>query len=198
MLNTSVLVTNKAFIPIHITTVKRALCLLYANIARAVDREFRVFDYNSWCELSVEKGDDVIGTVSKVIKVPRVIALNAYDRIPKRNVRFSRYNIYLRDKNTCQYCGVKYPKNELNIDHIIPRSRGGKTLWTNIVLSCIECNRKKGGRLPEEAGMQLIKKPVKPKWTPFFMLTIDKLKYEEWKPFFNLIDASYWNVELEE
>lgn len=197
ILNSNVLVLNKLFVPVHITTVKRALCLLYAGIAKAMDKNFRMFDFKSWAELSVEAGEEGIKTVDRIIKIPRVIVLVSYDRLPRRHVRFSRYNIYLRDRNRCQYCGRVLPKGELNIDHVIPRSRGGKTTWTNVVLSCVECNRKKGGRLPEEAGMKLIRKPQKPRWSPIFMLKAENLKYEEWAPFFNLVDAAYWNTELE-
>lgn len=198
MLNSKVLVLNRAFVPVHITTVKRAISLLYTGIAKALDSEFRLFDFKEWSELSLVEGEEGIRTVNMVIKVPRVIVLTRYDRFPRRVVRFSRYNIFLRDNNTCQYCGRKLPKHELTIDHVIPRSRGGKTTWENVVLCCIRCNRKKGGRTPQEAGMRLIKKPEKPRWSPLYMLKMESSGYDEWSPFLNIVDASYWNTELEE
>lgn len=198
MLNSKVLVLNRTFVPVHITTVKRAMALLYTGIAKALDREYRLFDFQTWSELSLLDGEEGIRTVNKVIKVPRVIVLTRYDKFPRRIVRFSRYNIFLRDKNRCQYCGRKLPKYELTIDHVIPRARGGKTTWENVVLCCIICNRRKGGRVPEEAGMRLIRKPGKPKWSPLYMLKMEVSGYKEWSPFLNVIDASYWNTELEE
>lgn len=170
--------------------------MLLAGLAKAVDREYRTFDFHSWAELSASVHDDTIGIVGRVIRVPRVLVLATYDRIPIRNVRFSRMNILLRDGYTCQYCRKKFKRSELNIDHIIPRSRGGGTSWENVVASCHRCNLKKGGRLPEEAGMRLLKKPMKPSQTPFASLA-RFVEYDEWKPFFNIVDFSYWNVELE-
>ncbi len=198
VLNTNVLVLNRSFFPVHITTVKRAFCLLVAGAARAVDEQFRTYDFSSWAELSAYKGEkDVVGLVGRTILVPRVIQLVTYDRVPPRRVKFNRYNIFLRDNNTCQYCGRRFPRSELNIDHVIPKSRGGKTVWENVVCCCISCNRRKGGRLPEEAGMKLLKKPVAPKWS-FSLLFPRAPVYREWAPFLKVIDASYWSVELDQ
>lgn len=171
--------------------------MLFAGIARAVDREHRTFDFTSWAELSTAVHDDTVGLVGRIIRVPRVVLLSAYDRFPKRSVRFSRLNIMLRDRHTCQYCGRKFPRQKLNIDHIIPRSRGGRTEWDNVVTSCHACNRKKGGRFAHEAGIKLLRAPVKPRTTPFSDLIAGPLQYDEWRPFFNMVDFSYWNVELE-
>lgn len=197
MVDSNVLVLNKSFLPIHITTVRRAFCLLYAGIAKAVDSQYKTFDYESWRELSIEKNDETIGLVDRVIKVPRVILLLTYDRIPKRHVRFSRYNIFLRDKNTCQYCGRKFPRHELNIDHVIPRSQGGTSTWENVVCSCHECNRKKGGKTPEQAKMKLIAPPRKPAWTPPLHISLKEFMHKEWVPFLDfMVNVSYWNTEL--
>nr|NIT14134.1 HNH endonuclease [Candidatus Dadabacteria bacterium] len=98
----------------------------------------------------------------------------------------------------CQYCGNSFPKSEFTIDHVIPRSHGGKSIWENVVCSCSKCNRKKGGRTPEQARMKLINKPKKPSWDPFSNFYVRAIRYEEWKPFLSFVDASYWNVELSE
>ena len=198
MLTSSVLVLNRSFFPIHITTLKRAFCMLYSGIARAVDHEYRTFDFESWAQLSAAVNDETVGLVGKVIRVPRVIALTAYDRLPKRTIRFSRINILIRDRHTCQYCGHRLPRSQLNLDHVVPRSRGGKTTWENVVTSCHNCNRQKGGRLPKEAGLSLIRPPARPKVAPFLDGSLGPIKYEEWRPFFNIIDFSYWNVELKD
>ncbi len=198
MLSTGVLVLNRSFMPINITTVKRAIVLLYQGAAKAVNEEYELFNFDDWSQLRPQNGEDELGLIHGTILVPRVILLLSYDRIPKRNVRFSRMNIFLRDKNTCQYCGHTLPRKELNIDHVNPRSRGGTSTWENVVCSCLECNRKKGGRTPREAGMKLIRKPRRPRWTPHMTFKLNTIHYQEWVPFLNFIDASYWNVELQE
>jgi len=197
VLNTKVLVLNRSYLPIHVTSVRRAFCLLYQDVARAVDDQYQIFDFASWSALSVRLHDDSIGVVDRLIRVPRVILLLTYDRIPRRRVRFTRYNIYARDRNTCQYCGSRKARAELNIDHVIPRSRGGASNWENVVCSCIDCNRKKGGRTPAEARMTLRRVPRRPAWTPFMREAFSLRRYPEWLPFLTTIDASYWNTELQ-
>lgn len=197
MLSTPVLVLNRHYMPVNVITVRRAFCMLAGGVARAVDRQFQTFDFKSWSELSAAVHDDTIGLVDRVIRVPRVVLLQAYDRLPKRSVRFSRINILLRDGHACQYCGRKLKRQQLNIDHVIPRSKGGMTTWDNVVTSCHPCNRRKGGKLPREAGMKLIRQPAHPRNTPFVDLLLRTVEYEEWRPFFNIVDFSYWNVELE-
>ncbi len=196
ILNTKVLVLNRSFLPVHITSVRRAFSLLYQGLAHAVDQEYRTFDFESWSQLSASVHDERIGLVGRAIRVPRVILLLAYDRVPKRRVRFSRFNIYTRDRNTCQYCGQTFPRSELNLDHVVPRSRGGRSTWENVVCSCHECNRKKGGRTPEEAGMKLLRSPRRPEWTPFMLENFSLRRYKEWAPFLSVVDVSYWNTEL--
>jgi 5-methylcytosine-specific restriction endonuclease McrA len=196
ILDTKVLMLNRSFLPIHVTSVRRAFSLLYQGIAQAVNEQHQTFDFESWSHLSVSIHDESVGLVSRVIRVPRVILLLSYDRIPKRQVRFSRYNIYARDKCTCQYCGHKLPRHELNLDHVVPRSLGGTSTWENVVCSCHDCNRRKGGRTPLGAGMKLLKRPLKPKWTPFMQDAFNLSRYKEWLPFLSTIDISYWNTEL--
>ncbi|MFO1518887.1 MAG: HNH endonuclease [bacterium] len=197
MLTSSVLVLNRNYIPIDITSVKRAFVLLYQEVARVVDEQYRTFDFGTWSELSVESHHESIGMVDRLIRVPRVVLLLAFDRMPRKTVRFSRMNIFLRDNNTCQYCRQQYPKSELNLDHVIPRAQGGVSVWENVVCSCLDCNRRKGGRTPAQAGMALKKKPIRPRWNFFLDHPHHRLRYEAWKPFFNLVDFSYWNVEIE-
>ncbi len=196
VLNSKVLVLNRSYFPVHITSVRRAFALLYQGIAKAVDQQYRTFDYESWSALSASVHDETVGLIDRVIRVPRVILLVSYDRVPRRRVRFSRFNVFARDKNTCQYCGKRFSRSELNLDHVIPRSQRGLSTWENIVCSCFRCNRVKGGRRPEEAGMRVIKKPVQPEWTPFMLETFTFKGYQEWVPFLNEVDAAYWNTEL--
>lgn len=196
VLNTKVLVLNQSYFPVHITSVRRAFSLLYQGLAKVVDQQYRTFDYESWSTLSASLHDDTVGLVGRTIRVPRVILLVAYDRVPKRHVRFSRFNVFARDKNTCQYCGGKFSRSELNLDHVVPRSRGGLSTWENVVCSCFSCNRTKGGQLPAQAGMHLIRQPFRPEWTPFMLETFSFKRYQEWLPYLNPVDAAYWNTEL--
>jgi len=196
VLNTKVLVLNRSYLPVHITSVRRAFCLLYQGVARAVNEQYHTFDFESWADLSVSVHDEHIGLVDRLVRVPRVILLLAYDRVPRRQVRFSRFNIYSRDRNLCQYCGKTYPRSELNLDHVVPRSQGGLSRWDNVVCSCHACNRRKGGRTPEQAGMRLLHRARRPEWTPFMLETFSPRRYKEWMPFLSTVDASYWNTEL--
>ena len=195
MLNTSVLVLNRLYQPVHVTSVKRAFSLLYQGIAKAIDDQYKLYEFSDWAELSAAEHDSV-ATVSRRIRIPRVLVLSAYEHLPKGRVRFSRLNIYARDGDTCQYCGRKLARNELNLDHVIPRTQGGKTSWENVVCSCVPCNLRKGGRTPDEAHMRLLKRPLRPRWTPFFRGSARRVTYREWLPFLTLAEASYWNVEL--
>ena len=212
MTNAAVLVLNRHYQPIHVTNAKRAFTLLYLGVARVIDHQFRTFDFESWAQMSDELGQgggvgggrsdrlgqDVVRTVNRAILVPRVIILQLYDRIPRTKVRFSRYNIYLRDGNTCQYCGRELPRTDLNLDHVVPRAQGGRTTWENVVCCCIDCNLSKGARTPDQAGIKLLKQPVRPRWTPTFRTQGGKVRYREWLPFLGIADASYWNVELKD
>ncbi len=196
VLNSSVLVLNRSYLPIHVTNVRRAFALIYQGIAKAVDEEYQTFDFESWTQLAVARDDECIGTPRGRMRVPRVIVLLAFDRVPKRHVRFSRINIFARDGFQCQYCGIKPSRSELNLDHVVPRALGGRSTWENVVCSCVECNRRKGGRTPEQAGLRLRRLPARPRWTPLMNLMLSSARYSEWRPFLNVVDASYWNTEL--
>jgi 5-methylcytosine-specific restriction endonuclease McrA len=199
VLSTSVLVLNRLYQPVHVTSVRRALILLYRGAAKAVDQQYQTFDFESWAEVSAAVHEESIGTPHKRLRVPRVILLQAYDHLPRARVRFSRLNIYARDRNTCQYCGRKPQRAELNLDHVVPRSHGGVTSWENVVCSCVPCNLRKGGRTPDQAHMKLLRQPIRPRWTPFFRGPPKTgAFYEQWLPFLTLSDMAYWNSELRE
>jgi 5-methylcytosine-specific restriction endonuclease McrA len=198
VLDAAVLVLNRSYLPIHVTSARRAFAMLYQGAARVVNEQYETFDFDSWQDVAVRVEDDAVGRLGGLIRVPRVILLQGFDRIPKRHVRFSRINIYARDRNTCQYCGRRFARSDLNLDHVIPRSKGGRSSWRNVVCSCVDCNRRKGGRTPSGAGLRLIRKPERPRWTPVVGLLGGRQGYPEWRPFLNIVDASYWNAELVE
>jgi 5-methylcytosine-specific restriction endonuclease McrA len=188
MLNTAVLVLNRSYLPIHVTSVRRAFSLVYQDVARVVNEEYRTFDFDDWRRLHVN-GDGSVGTPSGSIKVPRVIVLLSFDRVPRRHVRYSRVNVFARDKFTCQYCGDRPHRSRLNLDHVVPRSLGGRTTWENVVTSCVDCNRRKGGRTPEQARLRLERRPARPRWTPLVNLVTSRVRYAEWQPFLGVVDG---------
>jgi len=169
-----VLLLNITYEPLKIIDWKKALNLLFLGKVEVL-----------------EEYDKEIHSVSFTIKLPSVVRLLKMIKWRKKPVKFSRQNIYIRDNYSCQYCGKRLAPEELTYDHVIPRSKGGKTEWENIVTCCPECNRKKGGRTPAEAGMKLLKKPTRPKWLPAIRIKIGyKNIPQSWR------DYLYWNVEL--
>ena len=200
-----VLVLNKLYMAVHIVSVRRALGLLYKQVAEVVsveDNQYSTYNFESWLEVSEAKRrfeathydpDDWIRGVSFELIVPRIVRLLVYDKLPATEVKFNRRNIYARDGNRCQYCGRHSPTSELSLDHVVPRRQGGESTWTNTVCACVACNVRKGGRPPWEAGMKLIRKPVKPRRSPVVKLHLRHEKYQSWKQF---LDAAYWSVEL--
>jgi|PlaIllAssembly_1097288.scaffolds.fasta_scaffold52347_1 5-methylcytosine-specific restriction endonuclease McrA len=124
------------------------------------------------------------------MQMPAVVRLHRPIERHKQKVKFSRANVVLRDRNRCQYCGRQFPTKELTFDHVIPRSRGGKTVWENIVMACWPCNDAKRNRLPHEADMRLLRQPVRPSWVPHYN---PRLKQSEVPPEWR----NYWHVELE-
>lgn len=198
MLNSSVLVLNRSYLPIHVTSVRRAFTMVYRDVARVVNEEYQVFDFESWRRQVVRRGLDSIGTSEGSIRVPRVILLPGFDRLPRRHVRYSRVNVFARDRFTCQYCGAMPHRSELNLDHVIPRSLGGETTWENVVCSCVHCNRRKGGRTPEQARLRLFRSPARPRWTPLTNLVAStvRYKYKEWHPFLSIVGAGHRTTGL--
>ena len=171
-----VLLLNISYEPIKVINWQKAITMLFLGKVEVIE----------------EYGQD-IHSVSFTIKLPSVVRLLKVVKRSKKPVKFSRQNIYARDRYKCQYCRVKFPPEDLTYDHVLPKSRGGKTEWTNIVTCCIDCNRKKGGKTPREASMKLMKKPVMPAWVPAIRLTIG-FSYvpKTWREYL------YWNVELME
>lgn len=194
-----VLVLNRLWQAVNVCSVERALALLYMGHAHVVHENaegFSTFSFWEWCDFSSRHhGDDVVRTISIRIRIPRIILLLFFDRLPNKDVKLTRQNIFARDRNTCQYCGRRFDRKDLNIDHVIPRHRGGHTTWTNVVCSCLECNRRKANRTPEEAGMRLIREPRKPRWRPFLEISFTRTLDHSWRHF---LDLAYWNVELGE
>jgi 5-methylcytosine-specific restriction endonuclease McrA len=195
MAESAVLVLNNVYQAVQITGVRRAFRLFYAGRARAVAPDFRTYDFENWCDLPPGADHETIVTPRRKIRIPRVIQLVHFDRVPRREVRFTRRNIFFRDRNRCQYCGKVFSQAELNLDHVVPLSRGGVSSWENVVCACIPCNSRKGNRTPLEAGMHLTRAPKRPAGHPVLRAGWVGPHYDEWRTF---LDVAYWNVELSE
>lgn len=149
-IKTPVLVLNQDYLPVNICQVRRAVILVYQGKAEVI-----------------ENGLGIIQSVSQSFPIPSVIRLAYFGKRPRFQVRLTRFEIFNRDKNTCQYCGKE--GRELTLDHVFPRHRGGKHVWENVVTCCTSCNRHKAGRTPQEAGMKLLHNPVPPRPSGFYV-----------------------------
>jgi 5-methylcytosine-specific restriction endonuclease McrA len=206
-LNANVLVLNRFYQAIRVVNVRRAFSLLCRDMAEVIHIEqdaagrnqWMNLNFTDWRELSDLKAKfqpdeyEWVHTVRFQVAVPRIIRLFGYDKLPRQDVKFNRRNIFARDSNRCQYCGKKFPTTDLSLDHVLPKSQGGKSTWENIVCCCIKCNVRKGGRTPEQAHVKLITKPVKPKRSPVINIRLADQRYWSWKQF---LDNAYWTVEL--
>lgn len=196
VLEHQVLVLNRLWQPVNFCSVRRAICLLCIDQAQVVKcdepNQFETHDLASWIqESSFREENEAISTVSIRLSVPETIVLTGYDGLPKRNVKFTRENVFKRDRFTCQYCDQKLEPLKLNIDHVIPRDKGGKNIWENVVCSCIPCNSRKANKLPVESGMFPKNKPKAPTWRPMGAMISDQRKQskESWAHFLDFKNA---------
>jgi len=185
-LSRRVLVLNRNWQPVNIVGMRRAFSLLMQDHAQAIDPQggqFAIYNGEDWLAYSAEnppaKNQPCIQTVKLRIRVPQVLLLRHYDRLPVREIKFNRQSLFERDGYRCQYCGNTFSPRDLNLDHVIPRGFGGQTSWENVVTSCIRCNTRKADRLPHQAGMQLIRKPARPKWKSFVSTALHEQSEEE-------------------
>ncbi|MBW2454547.1 MAG: HNH endonuclease [Deltaproteobacteria bacterium] len=176
---------NRIFQPIRITTARRALTLLYTGTAQVLDGEGELHDFARWRRQPVRaEQDDPVLIVGGRLRVPRIVRVRRYARCWRATIRLTRRNLMLRDDFQCQYCGRSFPSRQLDIDHVLPRSRGGEASWTNLVTACQSCNRRKGRRTPAEAGMPLARPPAAPRWSHQAQLLAGAAeRYVEWEPF---------------
>ncbi|MFY7818419.1 MAG: HNH endonuclease [Akkermansiaceae bacterium] len=195
ILHRAVLVLNRNWQPVQTCTARRAVHLLSIGHARVVQDEgeekFETHDFTSWLSYSQRAPiTPMIHSVRIAMRLPKVIVLSLYDKIPSKEVTFSRRNVFWRDQYTCQYCAKSFTESELNLDHVIPRQKGGKTTWENIVTSCVKCNTRKGSKLPHEANMHPQNRPVAPRWKPDFGIR-DQHQEEFWSTFLSSTREHY-------
>jgi len=183
----TVLVLNRNWQAIHVKTPAQAYCMLATDAATALDiqenSEMHPVRWPEWLTLPVRDGDNAVRTVHGPVRVPTVIVLATYAKVPKRRPKFSSRNIWQRDGATCQYTGRKLAPHEGNIDHVVPRSRGGRTSWDNCVLAHKEINSRKADRLPEEAGLRLRRQPTVPPELPATILIRNAHRVRDWEHF---------------
>jgi len=194
-----VLKLNKSWAPIGIVSAFDAICKVANGKAKFLDSEYNMYNLESWAQhwsdisdLTDNQKNRLVHTARMCFLIPEIIVLTEYNGFINQKVKMNRRNIYERDAYICQYCGKRFNSQDLNLDHVMPRSRGGKTTWKNIVTSCIECNNRKGNRTPNEAGMILLRKPVKPHW-----LTQGR-KFRFPKSWEDFLGQLYWDVQLED
>ena len=219
ILNKQTLVLNKGWQAHDAVPVQDAISSVYTGRAKVMCPKnypdpayhYQLFIYDRWAEL--DPGNEFIrGTRDIKVRRPEIIIFDDLSKPPSRKVIFSRRNIWKRDGFRCVYCSKKLPANDMTWDHVIPKTQGGVSSWTNCVTACIKCNTKKGGRTPEQAGMPLIRligvkngkprfetyrKPKKPQWSPLYNLHKVTKLLDSWREFLqNKYDELYWNVSL--
>jgi 5-methylcytosine-specific restriction endonuclease McrA len=183
------LVLNRAWQPVNIVGVRRAVSLLFQGRASVVfgtdGGSYSVLGAAEWIEFSGRnpEPESSIRSVNLALRMPDVLLLTEFERMPRHEVRFCRRNVYLRDGFRCQYCGRVFDERELTLDHVVPRDRGGKTSWENIATACVRCNARKANRLPHQAGMVLRKTPARPKWRAFLSVVAAQEEARPWLPF---------------
>ncbi len=188
VLQENVLVLNRSWQPVSVTTVRHAVVQVYLDSARFVEpRSFATYDFHEWIvHGSNEDGEDserFIHGCNWRMPVPEVIVLRYHNGRNGFPIRFSRRNLLLRDRFTCQYCGAQPPPSELTLDHVVPRSRGGVSSWSNLVVACRRCNLRKENLTPEEAGLRLLRPAYQPRWEELQISRLGSRLPDSWRVF---------------
>ncbi|MGI8603228.1 MAG: HNH endonuclease [Verrucomicrobiales bacterium] len=179
-------------------TARRAVTLVFLGHAQIVHREqednYTTHDVLSWIGVSQQQRhwgkEAILRSVRCEFAVPEIIVLSLYDRLPKKEVKFTRHNVFVRDRFTCQYCGRLFEPRELNLDHVVPRDKGGRSMWENVVTSCIRCNSRKGNKLPHEVRMFPLQQPRAPRWRPFHSAVRVNAPHASWRDFLEFGERS--------
>jgi len=182
----TVLVLNRHWQAIHVKTPAQAFCMMASDSATGLDiadGAFTPTKWSAWLALPVREGDHAVLTARGPIRVPTVIVAGRYTKVPLRRPRFGARGIWERDGGVCQYTGRKLSPREGNIDHVVPRSRGGATSWENCVLAHRDVNSRKADRLPHEAGLQLRQRPIVPRALPASVLIRNHHGVPDWDHF---------------
>ncbi len=183
----TVLVLNRNWQAIHVKTPAEAFCMMATGAANGLDVQgadsISPLKWDDWLMLPIRDEDHVVNTPRGAVRVPTVIVASNYSKVPLCRPRFGARGIWERDGGVCQYSGRKLTRGEGNIDHVVPRSRGGASSWSNCVLSHREINSRKGDRLPQEAGLHLLRSPVVPRAVPASVMIRNLHGIPDWQRF---------------
>jgi 5-methylcytosine-specific restriction endonuclease McrA len=163
------LLLDNAFLPVKIVAWEKAMLLFLTGRAEVIE----------------EYSNHQIRSPRQTFNLPKILRLFNRNR-SRHEVKFNRHNVFVRDNFTCQYCQDQFLQKDLTLDHVIPRSKGGVTSWTNVVTCCSECNHKKGSKMPEDFHLKLMKKPVRPKWSPHMVIKSKKDDPAEWSDWLHI------------
>lgn len=189
-LNSPVLCLNKSWRAVNVLRAAEALTKVWLEKAKIVDpNDYCTYEWEDWSRIDPKNGDKFIRSPNVTVKVPEVIVLEC-NKMPRVGVAFNRRNLYARDNYTCQYCAKKLVREDVTIDHVIPRSKGGKSTWENTVVACYQCNCFKKDRDLQHSGLKLLREPKQPKWLPIFH---GGQVLDSWEKF---VDEIYWSVPL--
>jgi len=197
VLDNKVLVLNKGWMAITTTTVRNAVSLVFQDVAQIIDpKTYEPFSFEDWRDASDYAKEEfaMIQGSGWQLRAPEVIILSEFGGVNIQKVKFSRRNIFERDRNTCQYCGKIFKSNDLTIDHVFPKSRGGKSEWKNVAVACVPCNTNKDDRTPREANMPLLNQPRCPSWKELRLRGTGGEVPASWEAF---LSQMYWNTELQ-
>ncbi|MCB1088183.1 MAG: HNH endonuclease [Verrucomicrobiae bacterium] len=182
-----VLVLNRNWQAINIQTPAETFCQMATGIVTALDIQgsdsMIPTKWEDWRSLPVREADFSIGTAAGRIRVPTVIILAKFAKVPMKRPKFNSRNLWARDGGHCQYTGRELRPGEGNIDHVVPRSRGGRTTWENCVIAARDVNTRKGSRTPDEAGLKLLRQPRTPREVPVTLLLKNVHGIPDWEPF---------------
>ena len=213
------LVLSSDWRPINVLPVLMAIKKVFSGRAKCLDPEsYRIYDYEDWLtewsdvvKVAQYAKDRVISLAGTNLVLPEVIVCTDYHGLgfkanPQRSPKFSRRNLVLRDQSTCQFCGKKFPVRELTMDHIIPKSKGGKAIWSNIVCACVSCNNRKADKSLKDSGMKLIRRPVAPTHNDLRLDPTDRIRMQitspapkTWEAFLGAtFNTMYWNTSLKD
>lgn len=183
----TVLLLNRNWQAIHVKTPAEAFCMMASGAASGLDVQGEDYispvRWEQWVKLPIRDQDQLVNTPRGPVRVPTVIVASNYAKVPICRPRFGARGIWMRDRGVCQYTGQKLARNEGNIDHVIPRSRGGASSWENCVLSHRSVNERKADRLPQEAGLNLLRKPAVPRAVPATVLIRNLHGIPDWQRF---------------
>jgi len=188
VLHSPVLVLNKGWVAVRVQTLKKAITKVTNGRAFFLDPEtYMLYNCNDWVDTFVTDRDErvdypVIRSQYISLKRPEIIVCTNYNKIPHSSLKLSRRNILIRDMFKCQYTGKRVTYKSATLDHIVPRSKGGKTSWNNLVTCSLEANTKKANRTPAEAGMKLLHTPRKPMWSPIYAISLTR-RPKSWEKF---------------